>query len=141
MHHVAIMKKSWGLIPKILSGQKTIESRWYQTRRAPWDKIKAGDTVYFKNSGEGVSAVATVDRVEQFQIADKSEAQTIVDQYGNRIGLINSNIETWGALPHYCILIFLTNPRVIKPPFSINKSGFGSAAAWLCVDDIDSIIL
>lgn len=52
MHHVAIMKPSWKLIPKILSGEKTIESRWYQTRRAPWNGIAAGDVVYFKDSGE-----------------------------------------------------------------------------------------
>lgn len=33
MEHVAIMKKSWGLTRKILSGEKTIESRWYRFRR------------------------------------------------------------------------------------------------------------
>lgn len=31
MEHVAIMRKSWGLTDKILSGQKKIESRWYKT--------------------------------------------------------------------------------------------------------------
>lgn len=28
MQHVAIMKKSWGLIPKILSGEKRVESNY-----------------------------------------------------------------------------------------------------------------
>lgn len=53
MHHIAIMNGPWNLIPKILSGEKTIESRWYRTRRAPWGGIRAGDTVYFKDSGPG----------------------------------------------------------------------------------------
>ena len=56
MHHVAIMNKSWNLIPKIISGEKSIESRWYQTKRTPWDKIKAGDKIFFKNSGEAIIA-------------------------------------------------------------------------------------
>jgi len=48
MNHIAIMRKSWGLAEKILTGEKTIESRWYETRRAPWGKIKKGDIVYLK---------------------------------------------------------------------------------------------
>jgi len=44
MDHVAIMTPSWKLIPKILDGKKTIESCWYQTRRAPWGKIAIGDS-------------------------------------------------------------------------------------------------
>ena len=35
MQHVAIMKKSWGLTDKILSGQKKIESRWYLSSFCP----------------------------------------------------------------------------------------------------------
>ena len=54
-NHIAIMKKSWGLIPKILDGTKTCESRWYRSRVAPWDKIRPGDNLYFKNAGEPVS--------------------------------------------------------------------------------------
>jgi len=42
MDHVAIMKRSWGLIPKILSGEKTIESRWYKKRIPPWNRISKG---------------------------------------------------------------------------------------------------
>ncbi|HII29434.1 TPA: hypothetical protein HA317_00010 [Candidatus Woesearchaeota archaeon] len=38
MHHIAIMKKSWGLTRKILTGEKRIESRWYKSRCPPWDK-------------------------------------------------------------------------------------------------------
>jgi len=55
MDHIAIMKKSWGLTEKILSRRKIIESRWYSAMRKPWNKIKEGKTVYFKNSGEPVT--------------------------------------------------------------------------------------
>lgn len=41
MDHLAIMNPKRKLIPKILSGEKKIESRWYMMRVAPWDKIKS----------------------------------------------------------------------------------------------------
>lgn len=63
MDHVAIMKKSWNLTAKILSGEKKIESRWYLTRRKPWDCIKKGEVIYFKNSGESVNLKAIVKKV------------------------------------------------------------------------------
>ena len=68
MNHVAIMNKRFGdLIPKILSGEKKIESRWSKNKISPWNKIKVGDVVYFKNSGGPVVAMAEVSRVEQFE--------------------------------------------------------------------------
>ena len=139
MHHVAIMKKSWGLIPKILSGEKTIESRWYQTRRAPWDRVAVGDTVYFKNSAEPITAQATVSKILQFEISTRSELAEIVKKYGNKICLINKDTSTWKTVPKYCILIFLSNPKPVPKPFFINKTGFGTGSAWLCVGDIKKV--
>ena len=51
MQHLAIMKKSWNLTDKILTGKKKIESRWYKNKYKPWNKIKTEDVVYFKDSG------------------------------------------------------------------------------------------
>ncbi|TRZ55516.1 hypothetical protein D4Q76_00300 [archaeon] len=55
VEHIAIMKKSWNLTQKILSGKKKIESRWHNSKRAPFGRIIAGETVYFKDSREPVS--------------------------------------------------------------------------------------
>ena len=68
MEHLAIMRKSWGLTDKILTGQKKIESRWYSVKYKPWDSIKEGETVYFKDSGGPVRIKAEVARVMQFAI-------------------------------------------------------------------------
>ena len=138
MDHVAIMKKSWGLTEKILSGEKKIESRWYQTKRMPWGKIKVGETVFFKNSGEGVVAKAVVSDIMQFQIKSESEAEKIVEKFGKEICLLNRNVKTWDKLPKYCLLIFLKNPVRIKP-FEIDKTGFGMMSAWITVKNINKI--
>lgn len=139
MDHIAIMKKSLGLMPKIFSGEKTIESRWYKTKRAPWDRVKPGDIVYFKNAGEPVVLSAVVLEVLQFEINNIYEAKRIVEKYGNEIFLLNKNVKTWPILPKYCILMRLKDPKLLQKPFSINKSGFGIGCAWIIVDNIDSI--
>lgn len=141
MHHVAIMKKSWGLIPKILSGEKTIESRWYQTRRAPWGTIKEGDTIYFKNSGERVIARATAGRVWNIELRNLDDAREVVRRYGEKIALLQSDPASWGSVPRYCVLVELRDARSLKKPFAINKKGFGSAAAWLSCRRISDISL
>ena len=134
MHHLAILSKKWKLLDLILEGKKTIESRWYKFKRDPWDRIKKKDIIFFKNSGEPVTAKAEVSRVLQFDLRNTS-ARTILDKYGKQIciksskGLENKN---------YCILIFLKNPQKITP-FNINKKGFGLMAAWISVININKI--
>lgn len=139
MDHIAIMNKSWKLIPKIISGEKTIESRWYQTRRAPWDIITKGDRVYFKNAGELVTAVADVVRVLQFHIRNECDVRDIMEKYGKNICLVNDNPTTWRKLPKYYILIFLKNAKVLPVPFQINKAGFGIGVAWLSIDSVEKL--
>ncbi len=141
MHHVAIMKKSWNLIEKILAGQKTIESRWYQTRRSPWDKIHKGDRVFFKNAGEPLQAQAAVEDVLQFSLNTIDDIKKVIRTYGDGIKLVQSDPTLWVSIPKYCILIFLKNPKKIEHPFHIDKKGFGSAAAWLTMPDIQERIL
>jgi hypothetical protein len=141
MDHVAIMNKKWNLISKILSGEKIIESRWYKTKRTPWDKINVGDVVYFKNSGEKIVAKAFVLEVLQFEINSFDDMNNIIKKYGDEICLINRNAKTWGKLSKYCILIRLCNPKLLKEPFQINKKGFGISTAWITINDIEKIKL
>lgn len=139
MNHVAIMKKEWNLIPKIISKEKIIESRWYQTRRAPWGNIRCNDVIFFKNSGELVIASAKVSKVIQFIINNKLEVKNIIKKYNKKICLVNPNSETWEKLPKYCILMFLEQAKYLNKPFQINKTGFGISTAWLIVKNIKTI--
>lgn len=139
MDHVAIMNPKWKSIPRILSGKKTIESRWYQTRRTPWNVIKKDDRVYFKNSGELVTAFADVTEVFQFELRKIDDIMQVIKQYESDINLVHNDPTTWSAVPKYCILVRLIRPKQLRIPFAINKQGFGSAAAWITVPSITSI--
>jgi ASC-1-like (ASCH) protein len=141
MQHLAIMKKSWGLTEKILNGQKTIESRWYLSKRQPWDVIKAGEIIYFKDSGESVSLKAEVSAVKQFSDLTPKKVRKILTEYGSDDGLEKNKIPEFFQRfrdKKYCLLIFLKNPKKIKP-FVIDKTGFGSMSAWITVPDISKI--
>lgn len=143
MDHIAIMKKSWGLTRKILTGEKTIESRWYQTKHLPWDRIRAGDTVYFKDSGELVSVKARVAKVLQFSDLTPQKREEILVQYGEKdLGTkdILPEVKRYTEGKKYCILIFLENPEKVAP-FEIDKTGFGAMSAWLAVDNVERIKL
>jgi hypothetical protein len=141
MDHLAIMRKSWGLTDKLLSGQKIIESRWYKHRYSPWDRINSGDTVYFKNTGEMVSSKATVAKVLQFSNLSPLKVQELLNNYGRDIGLNQSDISSYFSQfkdKKYCLLIFLKHSQSVVP-FQINKSGFGAMSSWITVDHISDI--
>lgn len=141
MHHLAIMRKSWGLLSKILTGKKTIESRWYKNRYTPWDKIKKGDVVYFKNSGEPVTIKTEVAKVLQYSDLTPQKVRNILNKYGTGDGLGIDEIDKYHQTfkdKKYCLLVFLKNPQKIRP-FDINKAGFGAMAAWISVNDINKL--
>lgn len=134
------MKKSWALTSKILSKEKTIESRWYKFKRKPFDLIRKGEIVYFKE-GKFVNIKCEVEKVMQFSDLNEKEIKEILNRYGKNNSLGIEQINYFYNLfknKKYCILIFLKNPEKIKP-FEINKKGYGNMCAWICIDDVDKI--
>lgn len=135
------MRKSWGLTEKILDGRKKIESRWYSVKYRPWGKIKKGETVYFKNTGEPIKIRTKVGKVIQFAGLSPKKVKEILNKYGKDDGIEKEKIaEFYKRFKNkkYCLLIFLKNPQAIKP-FEIEKAGFGVMSAWITVDSIVKI--
>jgi len=138
MDHVAILDKKRKLLDRIISGEKTIESRWYKHRRAPWNAISRGDTIYFKDCGEPVTAKASVKDVLFFDRLDKTKVSMILKKYGKAIGFTNLEYTDYYIGRNYCILVFLEDVKGIEP-FNIDKTGYGNANAWLTLKDIGKI--
>lgn len=139
--HVAIMRKSWGLTDKILSGEKKIESRWYLHKSRPWNKIETGDTLYFKDSGSPVKIRSKVERVLQFENLTPDKVSEILKTYGKDDGIPSSETDNYFQMfkdKKYCILAFLKDVESVEP-FDIDKKGFGSMSAWITVDNIEKI--
>ena len=140
MDHLAILDKKRKLLAKIISGEKTIESRWYKAKVVPWDRIKKGETIYFKESGEPVSVRAKVAEVMQFYL-QQTNVPELLEKYGKEICFSEPDLSkkvAWCSERKYCILIRLMNVQQIEP-FDIDKKGFGMMAAWITVPNINQI--
>lgn len=141
MEHLAIMRKTWGLTKKILDGRKKIESRWYSVKYRPWDNIKKGDTIYFKDSGSLVHFKVPVDQVLQFSDLTPQKVRNILKKYGDDDGIEKHEIPEFFERfkdKKYCILIFLGKPVGIKP-FNISKVGYGAMSAWITAKSIKKL--
>lgn len=142
MHHLAIMNPKRKLIPKILSGVKTIESRRYMMKVAPRNKIQSGDVVWFKDAGKPVTATATVDKVLQYDHYTPAQLKEILDQYGGDGGIAFHSpldeVYQWALPKKYCILIFLKDPKKVSP-FEIDKTWYWCSCAWISIPDISQI--
>lgn len=148
MDHVAILRKARvkngdNLLGDIIDGKKTIESRWYVNKIAPWNNVTHNDTIYFKESGCPVSAKARVTKVIQYENLTKRDFHAIIRTYGNDIAP-NTSIKNWKrwiktqARKRYCILVFLDSVEELTP-FNINKSGYGISSAWLVTNGINQL--
>lgn len=141
MIHVAIMKKQWGLIPKILKGTKIVESRWYKTRRTPWNKVKKGDILYFKDSGHPVTVRSKVIDVKQYEIRNNYHALEIMQGYALAdlgTSKIPQDVLNYITNKKYAIFVWFDFVEEITP-FQIDKTGFGMQSAWLVVKNINKI--
>lgn len=141
MDHVAIMKKSWGFLEKIQSGDKKTESRWSMNKCVPWGMVDVGDVIYFKNSGELISLRATVSRIKAYSNLTPRLVKQILHKYGKLDGIDTKDADKFYGFfknKKYCQLIFLRNPKSVRP-FEIDKRGFGAMTAWLSVENIATI--
>lgn len=140
MDHVAIMNPRWRLIEKILTGQKTIESRWYVHKISPWGKISAGETIYFKDAGKKVTAKAEVEQIIEIEIDSKETAIEFIHEYQDKLCFTPESLLSFDWLngKKYGMLIFLKNAQEITP-FAIDKTGYGNACAWICTPDISRV--
>jgi hypothetical protein len=141
MDHAAFMKKSWGLVPKVVTGEKTCEGRWYKSRRAPWNKSKPGDTLYFKNGAEPISLKVTITKVFQYKVENNKQAMEIMkthvrDDLGTN--QIPADIKNYIVNKNYSMFLYFNNVKKVKP-FEIDKKGFGAMTAWISLPNIETI--
>ncbi|MFH1547440.1 MAG: hypothetical protein ABIC57_03055 [bacterium] len=135
------MKKEWKLTEKVLCEEKTVETRWYKHRSAPWNLINPGDIVYFKDSGKPVSVSAKVSFVEQYDNLDNKKISEILNKYSKKdleTSSISKEISNYIKGKKYCIIVGLEEPKRVKP-FNIDKTGFGTMSAWITLKNINLI--
>ncbi len=82
-YHLVILKKHY--LDEILTGRKTIESRFTKTKRFEFGQVLAGDKLFLKLSSGPVCAMASVTAVENFENLNKKRLDDIRRRYNHNI--------------------------------------------------------
>ena len=119
MKHLAIFKGEGAEL--ILSGKKTIESRFSQRRDPPFGAIGAGDLVYIKPSGQDIIGQFRVKKVIFFDGLTPDDVSDIKKQYGLQL-VVDETYWTNKSNAKYGTMIFIgDSSRFITSPVKIPK--------------------
>ena len=124
--HIVILKKKY--YDKVLSGEKSIESRWSYNKSLPYQKVNVGDELLIKQTGKDVTLIANVSKVEFYELTPEIVEQLRV-RYGKQIG--TDKIEDWAGTMNkkFCSLVWFDNIKQVKP-LKVKRS---NGAGWLIV--------
>lgn len=128
MKHIAICVQPF--FDLIVSGEKTIESRWSNRKIAPYNKVKKGDIIYLKESGKDVFYMTTVKDYREFELTEEI-ADQIKREYSNEIKI--DLFKNWEECRHkkYLTLIWLNKIEPICQ-LKVKKS---NGAGWLILGE------
>jgi ASC-1-like (ASCH) protein len=127
VNHVAIIDSKKKLLDKILSGEKTIESRWYIKHKPPFGKIKIGDALYFKESSKPISLKSTVHRFNEYHNLTYDDKNKLFDNYHKDICISKSERAELMKKSHI-LLVWFTDVKEINH-FSTKKGN--PRSAWI----------
>lgn len=122
MKHIAILKQPF--FDMVLTGEKTIESRWSMKKVAPYNKVSAGDLILLKETGKMVTATAIVSQAKFYELTPE-KVEELREKYGKKIG--TDKFKDWQATlqKKYCTLIWLENVQKISPLKVPRSNGAG----------------
>lgn len=128
MQHIAILKQPF--FDMVLSGEKTIESRWSMVKVAPYKKVSVGDKILLKETGKDVTATANVKKVQFYELTPEI-VEDIRIKYGKQIG--TDKFEDWKSTlqKKYCTLIWLDEVTPVEP-IKVKRS---NGAGWIVLKD------
>lgn len=117
--HLAIFKGNGAEL--VLTGKKTVESRFSSKKSPPFGVISSGDLVYIKPSGKDIIGEFRVKKVIFFDGLTLEDMEMIKKTFGEAIAQSN---EYWKDKERskYATLIFIGNStRFLTSPIKLSK--------------------
>lgn len=127
--HLAIF--TGDLAEKILTGIKTIESRFSKTKVVPFGAVGCGDIVYIKPSGKEIIGQFEVEKVIFYEGLNKTDLAKIKQDYSKQIA---ASEDFWQdkKTSKYASLIFIKqSTRFLVSPVKIEKK---DQRGWMMLD-------
>ena len=111
-HHLAVIDRRY--VTPILAGAKRIELRLLRRRGLPWERVQAGDCLWFKAVSGPVVGCATAVQTRWMILDGPDRMAALRRDHG---GLIGADESFWAdrADARYACLIWLGNPRRCPP--------------------------
>lgn len=110
--HLAVFTEPYASL--ILSGDKTVESRFSSVRCAPYERVSHGDIVLIKESGGPVIGIFKVGGVWSYEI-DDSSWDDIKGRFAKAICPQGSSFWSDRSLAQYATLMKVQKPDRLEP--------------------------
>lgn len=133
--HLAIFQPQ--VIDEIISGRKTVETRFSLKKIPPFGQISTGDIVYLKPSGKPVLGQFLVKKVIFFENLNNDDWALIKNHYGDKLSLGTEEADKRYFKDHqeakYGTIIFIDQvEQFITSPITYKKN---DRRSWLVLDD------
>jgi len=119
MKHLAIFKGDGANL--ILSGKKTIESRFSKRKNVPFGVISKGDLVYMKPSGKDVIGQFRVQKVIFFDGLEEKDIEEIQLKYAGFIVVENEYWEKKKDAKYGTLIFIGESSRFLTSPIKLTK--------------------
>lgn len=129
MKHLAIF--TGNAAEDILSGKKTIETRFSKSKIAPFGVISSGDVVYIKPSGKELIGEFRVKKVYFFDGLKKEDLMALKKEYGEKIVADDKYWQEKEGSRYGTIIFIAQSSRFLIPPLKISKKDM---RGWVVLD-------
>jgi len=117
--HLAIFSDK--LADEVLSGLKTVDFRFSDTKKAPFLKLSRNDLVYIKNVSEPIIGQVEIENVLYFENLKKAEIGTLIKRYSAFCGINRKELEKYAGKHQYLSIVFFCHRRRFLSPVKIKK--------------------
>lgn len=122
--HLAIMNQPY--LNYILSGKKSIESRFTKVRCSPFREVNNGDILILKESSGDIVAISSIKKVEYYGNLSKNETFEILIKYQSQLAIDKDFIEMKKESKY--VSLFYIDKTITIPPIKLKKS---DRRAWV----------
>jgi hypothetical protein len=130
--HIVIMREPY--LTRVLSGEKTIESRFLRIRAAPFGRVAPGDLLLLKQVGGPVVAAASAVAVREFANLTPDQVLALIDRFGQEMRL-EADFAARARLARYAVLIWIADVRPLAAPRSYAKR---DRRGWVVLTEIEN---
>jgi hypothetical protein len=121
-------------LTRVLSGEKTVESRFLQVRIAPFDRVAPGDHLLLKQVGGPIVAKATAAVVRQFADLTPARVLNLTNTFRDELRL-DADFAAHAQAARYAVLVWLADVRRLTLPCPYAKR---DRRGWVVLSEIEN---